>query len=330
MISLTPEQINTAFEKLSDEVVLAMNKINLDSKIDKICNQYGVAESTIKNINSLVSLKIVKLIDDKILEEEIKNFMSSDASAGEKIIFSIKEILNILDSEVKKKKELAEILSQEITDTEEDIRFNILPQNVQEAISLSSWQESLLEIAKENKLNIEQSGILEDITIKTMKNEISHSDYPSVISSQLRLDSETTSKIVSSVAEKIFDEIRNIMRELEDDTDASLLGVPLPPYTKENSVEDSEVYPNEPPMPPYAETKILEEKQGFIESDEESFKNNVKEVLSDKTMTSNIGGIQSHDFSIPKTQINNDNKDINKDTVDISPKINHDPYREII
>lgn len=329
MINLTSEQINTAFEKLPDEVILAMNKINFDSRIKEFCDQNELDENITNNINFLVNLRIVKLIDENELEEEIKN-STDNPSVREKIISSIKEILNLLDKEIKRKKELAEILSQEITGTEEDIRFNVLPQAVQEAISLSGWQESLLEIAKENKLNIEQSGILEDITIKTMKNEISHSDYPSKISSLLRLDNETSSKIVSSVAEKIFNEIRNITRELEDDTGDNLLDVPLPPYTKENSVEDNEVYHDEPPKPPYAETDTLEKKQGFIEGNEELFKNNVKEVLSDKTMTSNIGGIQSHDFSIPKTQINNDNKDVSKDSVDMSSKINHDPYREII
>lgn len=329
MINLTSEQINTAFEKLQDEVILAMNKINLDSRIKEFCDQNELDENITNNINFLVNLRIVKLIDENELEEEIKNSIDNP-SVREKIISSIKEILNLLDKEIRRKKELAEILSQEITGTEEDIRFDVLPQTVQEAISLSGWQESLLEIAKENKLNIEQSGILEDITIKTMKNEISHSEYPSKISSLLRLDNETSSKIVSSVAEKIFDEIRNIMRELDDDTDGNLLDVPLPPYTKESSVEDNEVYHDEPPKPPYAETDTLEEKQGFIEGNEELFKNNVKEVLSDKTMTSNIGGIQSHDFSIPKTQINNDNKDITEDSVDMSSKINHDPYREII
>lgn len=329
MINLTSEQINTAFEKLPDEVILAMNKINLDSRIKEFCDQNELDENITNNINFLANLRIVKLIDENELEEEIKN-STDNPSVREKIISSIKEILNLLDKEIRRKKELAEILSQEITGTEEDIRFDVLPQTVQEAISLSGWQESLLEIAKENKLNIEQSGILEDITIKTMKNEISHSDYPSKISSLLRLDNETSSKIVSSVAEKIFNEIRNIMRELEDDTDDNLLDVPLPPYTKENRVEDNEVYHDEPPKPPYAETDTLEEKQGFIEGNEELFKNNVKEVLSDKTMTSNIGGIQSHDFSIPKTQINNDNKDITEDSVDMPSKINHDPYREII
>lgn len=328
MINLTSEQINKAFEKLPDEVVLAMNKINIDSKIKEVCGQNGLDEDTTKNINFLVNLKIVKLIDENELKGEIKNFMANNIPAGEKITSSVKEILDILDNEVIRKKELTEILSQEIVGPEEDFRFINLPQSVQDAISLSDWQGSLLEIAKENKLNIEQSGILEDITIKTMRNEISHSDYPSKISSGLGLDNERTSKIVSSVAGKIFDKIRTLMREQED-SDYTETGIPLPPYKKDTSEEEISGAVNiATPIPPYK--KVIEE----IEVQKKDLSDSdllVNDILSDKTLTSNVGGIQSLDFSIPKTE---DKTHIIKAQDNIvsetEPKINHDPYREII
>ena len=328
MINLTSEQINTAFEKLPDEVILAMNKINLDSRIKELCDQNGLNEDTTKNINFLVNLKIVKLIDENELRGEIKNFMANNISAGEKITSSVKEILDILDNEVIRKKELTEILSQEIVVPEEDFRFINLPQSVQDAISLSDWQGSLLEIAKENKLNIEQSGILEDITIKTMRNEISHSDYPSKISSGLGLDNERTSKIVSSVAGKIFDKIRTLMREQED-SDYTETGIPLPPYKKDTSEEEISGAVNiATPIPPYK--KVIEE----IEVQKKDLSDSdllVNDILSDKTMTSNVGGIQSLDFSIPKTEDKNPTIKAQGNIVsETEPKINHDPYREII
>jgi len=328
MINLTSEQINTAFEKLQDEVILAMNKINIDSRIKELCDQNGLNEDTTKNINFLVNLKIVKLIDENELRGEIKNFMANNISAGEKITSSVKEILDILDNEVIRKKELTEILSQEIVVPEEDFRFINLPQSVRDAISLSDWQGSLLEIARENKLNIEQSGILEDITIKTMKNEISYSDYPSKISSELGLDKERASKIVSSVAEKIFDKIRTLMREQEE-SDYTENEIPLPPYQTESSgkeVDDNIIIA--PPIPPYKKTieEVGAQKKDLSDSDLL-----VNDILSDKTMTPNIGGIQSLDFSIPKTEDKNSIvKTQGNIASEVESKINHDPYREII
>lgn len=329
MINLTSEQINTAFEKLPDEVVLAMDKINFDSRIKEFCDQNGLDKNTTDNINFLVNLRIVKLIDENELEEEIKN-STDNPSVREKIISSIKEILNLLDKEIKRKKELAEILSQEITGTEEDIRFNVLPQAVQEAISLSGWQESLLDIARENKLNIEQSGILEDIVIKTMRNEIDYSLFPEKIYSMLVLDKEKTTKIVSSVAEKIFDEIRMLMREQEEGEGYTPENIPLPPYKKEieeNLINENKEIPIIPPLPPYKKEVVEEEN---LNNDTSNHREIVKTILADKTSTSNVGGIKSIDFSIPKTQPNGLKKNIDLKNLKVDSKTNHDPYREII
>jgi len=247
---------------------------------------------------------------------------------GKNVIYSIKEILDTLNKEIQRKKELSEISSREIIISEDDLRFNNLPQNVQDAISLSDWQGSLLEIARENKLNIEQSGILEDITIKTMKNEISYSDYPSKISSELGLDKERASKIVSSVAEKIFDKIRTLMREQEE-SDYTENEIPLPPYQTESSgkeVDDNIIIA--PPIPPYKKTieEVGAQKKDLSDSDLL-----VNDILSDKTMTPNIGGIQSLDFSIPKTEDKNSIvKTQGNIASEVESKINHDPYREII
>lgn len=332
MINLTPDKISMAIENLPEEVILAMEEVDFDAKVKEKCYQLNLSEQDSEELEYLANLQIAGLITDKEFEEEINKITLNNPIIKESVLKSLKEIILLMNNEAEKNNNLNKFLLNEIVfeEEEKDSRFNALPQNVQEAISLSGWQESLLEIAKENKLNIEQSGILEDITIKTMRNEISHNDFSSKISSAVGLDSDIASKIESSVAKKIFDEIRNIMRELEEETSDSPSGIPLPPYAKEEKIKNDENYFDEPPIPPYVNKNTLETRRETSENGEESLKINIKKVLSDKTMTSNMGGIQSQDFSIPKTQINSVSKDVNQETLDSSPKTNHDPYREII
>lgn len=332
MINLTPDKISMAIENLPEEVILAMEEVDFDAKVKEKCYQLNLSEQDSEELEYLANLQIAGLITDKEFEEEINKITLNNPIIKESVLKSLKEIILLMNNEAEKNNNLNKFLLNEIVfeEEEKDSRFNALPQNVQEAISLSGWQESLLEIAKENKLNIEQSGILEDITIKTMRNEISHNDFSSKISSAIGLDSDIASKIESSVAEKIFDEIRNIMRELEEETSDSPSGVPLPPYAKEEKIKNDENYFDEPPIPPYVNKNTLEVEKETGENKEESLKISIKKVLSDKTMTSNMGGIQSQDFSIPKTQINSVSNDVNQETLDSSPKTNYDPYREII
>lgn len=334
------KNIQDFYQILPKEGQEYFSSMNWLKSIGNIAEKYNLAVDEIEGIVAETTLVLLGIAEiDNYEEELIVSLRQEDDFIEKEIIDSIyKEVVepigiekirsfyagDSLKSDNNKKRPYKEKSSIF------DARFNDLPKRTQEAISLSGWQESLLEIAKENKLNIEQSGILEDITIKTMRNEISHNDFSSKISSAIGLDSDIASKIESSVAEKIFDEIRNITRELEEETSDSPSGVPLPPYAKEEKIKNDENYFDEPPIPPYVNKNTLEVEKETGENKEESLKISIKEVLSDKTMTSNMGGIQSQDFSIPKTQINSVSKDVNQETLDSSPKTNHDPYREII
>lgn len=332
------KNIQDFYQILPKEGQEYFSSMNWLKSIGNIAEKYNLAVDEIEGIVAETTLVLLGIAEiDNYEEELIVSLRQEDDFIEKEIIDSIyKEVVepigiekirsfyagDSLKSDNNKKRPYKEKSSIF------DARFNDLPKRTQEAISLSDWQGSLLEIAKENKLNIEQSGILEDITIKTMRNEISHSDYPSKISSGLGLDNERTSKIVSSVAGKIFDKIRTLMREQED-SDYTETGIPLPPYKKDTSEEEISGAVNiATPIPPYK--KVIEE----IEVQKKDLSDSdllVNDILSDKTMTSNVGGIQSLDFSIPKTEDKNPTIKAQGNIVsETEPKINHDPYREII
>lgn len=311
MHNITNEKINEAFSKLPSWLNEAFFSVDTLKKIKNLGEKFNLSESEIAEIDSFISYIILGLLNNKEIIEELFNQPGINKERIESIFT---EIINPICEEIKNK---AFFLKRE---SQLNSVFADLPKEVEEAIELSNWQKTLVEISKENNLNIEQAGVLEEITIKTMRNEISHEDYPGQLSSKLSLDEKKTSKIVSSVAEKIFDVIREIMREEEESKEEVVSvnksnEIPLPPYVNDSKAGQisPETETAEPPIPPYVKKDTPE-----IGDTSHEFKTPKPEEM--------IGG----DFSIPKTaEINLKNDNQNTDITN-APKISHDPYREII
>lgn len=318
MINFAPEQINRAFEKLSDEVVLVMDKINLEKKIKDFCIKEGFSKENSQHLEFLINLKIIELLNETELEKEILSMPIDNSITKNNLLVFVRDLIILLNEEIKNRRDSQELLSREITISEDNDLFDVLPLSVQEAISFSGWKKSLFQIAEKNKFNIEQSGIFEDLTIKSMRNEISSGEYRDQIKTQLSLDENKTSEVVAEVNEKIFQEIRNIMRESEvkkdDDFESfsDINDVPVPPYAKKEEPIEIKINNTSP-------EKIIGVEHEEDDDDTPS--------ITRKTELS-AGGIQSTDFSIPKPIIN-DMKNIN-DTSLVKPSKSHDPYREII
>ena len=204
MINLSPEQINSAFANLSDEIVFASNIVDPSLKIKEISVQNNLGKETSASLDFLLTLKIVNLINEKTLLEEIYSLPIEGVDLKNKIFEQIKAIYKSIESLVELKKERVLLLQHKDTEQAEDERFSNLPARVKDSIAFSGWEESLFEITKNHKLNIDQSGIFEDLTIKAIKNEISSEEYRDQILTKISVDKEKALEIISSVNEKIF------------------------------------------------------------------------------------------------------------------------------
>jgi hypothetical protein len=302
----------------------AIRSINWIETVEKISKDQGLDETETEDVVIETGLALLGLRDFETFSEKIEEIIvieKKSTEVSEKIISQILyKVLDIVNPGTPENSQ--QVISNATVEKESGFlinnsKFSILPKEVQKAISLSGWQGSLLEIAKENKLNIEQSGILEDITIRAMANEISHEDYPKKLSSELNLDSEKASKIISSVGEKIFQKIRNIMRGEQKgvgyDSGLDSDEIPIPPYAKSFDLDKKT-----------GENTLPSENQELIDGQN----NKVKEILSDKTMPINMGGIKSVDIAIPKPLENTPSVKLTPNNVETIN--NHDPYREII
>jgi len=108
-----------------------------------------------------------------------------------------------------------------------DPRFISLPKSVQEAIYFSSWKEKIYEISQKYKINIEQTGILEDITRKTLLGVIKNEAYEGELKSKIGLPDDKNKEMVTLLNERVFQTIKELMKN------SSKTGkVPPPPYKK--------------------------------------------------------------------------------------------------
>jgi len=138
-----------------------------------------------------------------------------------------------------------------------DPRFMSMLKDVQEAIALSNWKEKLYEIAPKYKLNIEQMGILEEITVKVISNEIYPDKYEEELASKITISKEDISNLVKDVNEEILKTIRELLKEHWDENGSKEYVV----SSKDNGIKE------EVPIPPYAkiEIKAVETPKNIIE-----------------------------------------------------------------
>lgn len=317
------QYISEFFTKLPKDGQDYFSSMQWYEKIEEIALKYNLAIDELEGVRIETMLLLLGLTKPEKYQVELAVVLRQEDDAREEEIRS--EIYKSIVNPIGENKIRSFFIGEEdgsnkspndYLETKENF-FENLPKNVKRAISFSGWKKSLFQIAEKNKFNIEQSGIFEDLTIKSMKNEISSGEYRDQIKTQLSLDENKTSEVVAEVNEKIFQEIRNIMRKSEVKKDdnfesfSDINDVPVPPYAKKEEPIEIKINNTSP-------EKII-----GVEHEEEDD----APSITRKTELS-AGGIQSTDFSIPKPVIN-DMKNTN-DTSLAKPSKSHDPYREII
>jgi hypothetical protein len=231
------------------------------------------------------------------------------------------QLLNELDKlifrpmkvELEKRLPQEKIIAPEIKIPILDPRFASLPKEVQDAIAKSNWKEKLYEIAPKYKLNIEQMGIFEDITIKVMLNTIHPDRYEEELASKIIIPKEDISNLVKDVNENILKKIRGLMEIKEE--------IPIPPYVK--TIKNYELG-----IKNGGENIIKNEELGI--KNEEKTPNTTEKSITDKPITQPVN--QPVDDK-PKDIMNIVEEKLKSATMsehtisDHSPKT-PDPYRE--
>ncbi|MBC7981621.1 hypothetical protein H7X65_00935 [Candidatus Parcubacteria bacterium] len=91
-----------------------------------------------------------------------------------------------------------------------------LPENLQYAVMMSNWKESLVAIQTKFKLHIDQTQVLEDSTIKLMFGDIDAPDFINHMFNDAHINSETAADILLEVDLKILKNIRERLELIEE------------------------------------------------------------------------------------------------------------------
>lgn len=175
----------------------------------------------------------------------------------EKTISLLTEMDILVFQKIQKELE-KEIDKTDLTTTKDPI-FSDLPKNIEEAISKSNWKEKTYNIAEKYKLTIEQMGILEDLTIKVMKNEIRPTDYKSRLQNKINIPNESLVNLVEDINQSVLKDIIVIIKKQEqkifqEEEKKKEEVVPVPPYKKDQTPkiwQKKDVDPKENiPLPP--------------------------------------------------------------------------------
>lgn len=260
----------------------------------------------------------------------------------EKTISLITEMDILVFQKIQKELE-KEIDKTDLAMTKDPI-FSDLPQNIEEAISKSNWKEKTYNIAEKYKLTIEQMGILEDLTIKVMKNEIRPADYKNRLQNKINMPNESLVNLVEDINQGVLKDIIVIIKEQEqkifqEEEKKKEEIVPVPPYKKDQTPkmwQKKEVETKEDiPLPP---------KRKGEEPTSENQKFEPVEKIIDKTaiplpLGLNKGqnkvlglNVEKEEKKEPLSPNNTPKETIITEKTDSTPKGDYqiDPYREKI
>lgn len=208
------------------------------TRLSGISSRYSLTEAQIQTLGTETALVMLGIIHPDEYEQTLLTELAVPRPIGIKIIEDIN--LEVLRSW---KEILTETYKKNNRETTENLygngktldeRWRTLPPQTQQAIVSSDYQNTLLEIGKDNNLNIEEMGKLDTATMQMMLGNTKAENYSSELIKSLGIAQEKGEKIAKEVNEKILKNIRStLMAQTPPKAEKAPLGepkVPLPPY----------------------------------------------------------------------------------------------------
>jgi len=227
------QKIAEYYGKLPKEAQVVFSSMTWMETLKSISAKYGLNNNQIEILGTETTLVLLGIISIDEYEEILKKeLMLEEEVLGEMMSEIYENILKKIETQLYETFDLnTTALVEEKTNNgvKLDEHFINLPKEVQEAIVKSGWKEKLYEMAQKYKINIEQMGILEEVTIKLMLNEIHPDQYESELASKITIPKEDISNLVKDVNEEILKKIRENEKNSSKEEE-----VPIPPYVTSN------------------------------------------------------------------------------------------------
>ena len=308
------QKIAEYFAKLPKEAQIVFSSMIWMETLKNIAVKYNLNESQLELLGTETTLVLLGIIQVEEYQEIIETELGLEKEIIENVIIEIDE--NILKTIKGQLAETFELNAMSLVDQ----RFVNMPKEDQGAIAASNWEDRLYGIGLKYKLTVEQLGLLEEITIKVMTNEIHPDQYQSEIASKITIPKEDISNLVNDINEKILKNIRELLKspegkgilDMDDD-------IPLPPYAKVAMKTEEEPKVIEQPKPEADIFGIVDTTKDLdiTKPTQPRFEpvNIPKNIIEEKLKGSTTSDHTISDHSSPKVNNTSSNS--------------HDPYREV-
>jgi len=281
-------------------------------------DQYATELSADLGLPQDVILKIISDINAQILTSSIRNMIKQ----------------NFKDDDQKEAQAESIALSAPIVNL--DTRFASLPENLQEAIANSNYQQKIYDIGAKYKLQIPQVASLEEITIQFIIGKISSSKYESDLALATDLEATKISEIAKEVNDTILVNIREYMKNgsISSPSINEDIEVPIPPY---KTTPEEEKVPQAPNTP--IESTTILQNNNASKSGRGIFADAGIEMMEESKTPTNTGFIGDKLFAPTKTTNTISNQTLQKITTPAEPSVpspnnttpkTKDPYHEEI
>lgn len=262
---LLQQKINEARNLLSKDTKEAINSVNWRFIIEGMKNKYNTDQ--IDNLETETELLLSGITTPEEYQKEIQTRLNLSMSETTNLLNEMdtlvfKKIQEKLISflPVKKDDQTNNSPVENKTGFKTEVnnikkinkRFEVLPNNLQDAINKSDYETKIYEISQKYKLPIDQMGILEESIIKTILGDINLNGLDLELKLKITLPDEEISALVNDVNTEIFKKIRMLLRYETSD-------IPLPPYKDLAPVSDELQIIEEKPVAIIENKQVIEE-----------------------------------------------------------------------
>jgi len=331
------QKIAEYYSKLPTDLQQVFSSMSWMETLKTLNSKYTLNNEQVSILATETTLVLLGIINtneyEEVLKQELKLSQDSFVALMQEIDEMILKSIRIKLNETQKIN--AESLSQKSA-VDLDPRFSSLPENLQEAIANSNYQQKIYDIGAKYKLLVPQIASLEETTIQFMIGKISSSKYESDLALTTDLEATKISEIAKEVNDTILVNIREYMKN-GSISGASMnedIEVPIPPYkttTKEEEVPQA-------PNTPIKSTTILQNNNA-PKSGRGIFVDAGIEMMEEGKALTNTGFIGDKLFAPTKTTNTVSNQTIPKITTSAEPSVpspnnttpkTKDPYHEEI
>jgi hypothetical protein len=262
-------KVSKAKEELPEIARIVVDSINWKELILGMNNKFNSEQ--IENLSIETELLLCGIINTEDYPKELetrmkisKNEVNLLLSEMDRLIF--KKMQEMVEDRIDKEEKISYSNKPLVADP----HFLNLPKDIQGAIASSDWKEKVYNMSDKYKINIEQTGILEDITIKILAGSITPSQFENEIKSRIKIPEDKAKELIAEVNDSILKKIKEILVNGKVENDDNL--IPLPPYAakKEDTV---------PLPPPSYKTEIKETVKEKIEIPKELVINNDHHIV---------------------------------------------------